>query len=163
MKHTECKDCELRNGDCGHHFKMNGKIDYDIPSLSACDRYGDCEFFQQKERPQGDLISREALKKEFKEAYAGITFSLIECNDLIDNAPTVEQEVYIHGEDYDFFIRGYKEGRKDFEKPQAEWVTDELCRLRSCLRSGTHVGSFLQTPAQMDRFIKALDEVIKPN
>ena len=47
------------------------------------------------------------------------------------------------------------------EKPQAEWVTDELCRLRSCLRSGTHVGSYLQTPAQMDRFIKALDEVIE--
>ena len=37
-----------------------------------------------------DLISRSALKEAFKEAYAGITFSLIECNDLIDNAPTVD-------------------------------------------------------------------------
>ena len=34
-----------------------------------------------------DKISREALKEAFNEAYAGITFSLIECNDLIDNAP----------------------------------------------------------------------------
>ena len=37
-----------------------------------------------------DLISRSALKKAFKEAYAGITFSLIECNDIIDDALTVE-------------------------------------------------------------------------
>ena len=44
----------------------------------------------EQERPQGDLISRSALKEAFKEAYAGITFSLIECNDLINNAPTVE-------------------------------------------------------------------------
>ena len=35
------------------------------------------------------LIDADALKEAFKEAYAGITYSLIECNDLIDNAPTV--------------------------------------------------------------------------
>lgn len=53
MNHTECKDCKLRNGDCGHHFKMNGKgkTNYDIPSLTACDRYGDCMFFQREEKP----------------------------------------------------------------------------------------------------------------
>lgn len=65
MKHTECEDCKLRNGDCGHHFKMNGKTNYDIPSLSSCDRYGNCEFFQQKEKPKGDLVSRKALKEAF--------------------------------------------------------------------------------------------------
>ena len=46
MKHTECKDCELSNGDCGYHFKMDGTTNFDIPSLSACDRYGNCEFFK---------------------------------------------------------------------------------------------------------------------
>ena len=35
------------------------------------------------------LINANALKEAFKEAYAGITFSLIECNDLINNATTV--------------------------------------------------------------------------
>lgn len=70
MKHTECKDCKLRNGDCGHHFKMDGKINYDIPRLSSCDRYGNCEFFQQKERQQGEykiacnvLLSLEQIVK----------------------------------------------------------------------------------------------------
>lgn len=61
MKHPECKDCKLREGDCGHHFKMDGITDYDIPSQSACDQYDDCMFFQPKpkakrnsERPQGE-------------------------------------------------------------------------------------------------------------
>ena len=35
------------------------------------------------------LINANALKEAFKEAYAGITFSLLECNDLINDAPTV--------------------------------------------------------------------------
>ncbi len=46
MKHTECKECKLREGDCGHHFKMDGITDYDIPSQSACDQYDNCMFFQ---------------------------------------------------------------------------------------------------------------------
>ena len=48
MKHTECKDCELGNGDCGYHFKMDGATNYDIASLSACDQYGNCMFFKSK-------------------------------------------------------------------------------------------------------------------
>lgn len=66
MKHTECEDCKLREGDCGHHFKMDGKTHYDIASLTACDRYGNCEFFKPKEKPQGDFISRQALKEAFE-------------------------------------------------------------------------------------------------
>lgn len=45
MIHTECRDCKLREGDCGHHFKMDGKTNFDIASLTACDRYGNCMFF----------------------------------------------------------------------------------------------------------------------
>ena len=48
MKHTECKDCKLRDGDCGYHFKMDGITDYDIPRQSSCDQYDNCMFFQQK-------------------------------------------------------------------------------------------------------------------
>ena len=48
MKHTECKDCKLSNGDCGHHFEMDGIIHFDIPSEGACDRFGDCGFFKMK-------------------------------------------------------------------------------------------------------------------
>lgn len=88
MKHTECKDCKLSNGDCGYHFKMDETTNFDIPSLSACDKYGNCEFFKSKEKPKGDLISREALKKATK--------SFTDCDgfnpvwQIIDNAPTVE-------------------------------------------------------------------------
>lgn len=73
---------------------------------------------------QGDLISRSALKEEInKKKVVGRFNTLV----LIDNMPSVEQEVYMHGEDYDFFIRGYKEGRKAFERPKGEWIqaTDE--------------------------------------
>ena len=45
MKHTECEDCKLSNGDCGHHFKMDGITNFGIASLSACDKYGNCMFF----------------------------------------------------------------------------------------------------------------------
>ena len=87
MKHTECEDCKLRNGDCGYHFKMDGKTNYDIPSLTACDRYGNCEFFRQKEQPTGDLISREALKNSIGLGGLQLRMDIL---DLIDNAPTVE-------------------------------------------------------------------------
>ena len=46
MKHSECKKCKLREGDCGHHFKMDGITDYDIPRQSACDQYDNCMFFK---------------------------------------------------------------------------------------------------------------------
>lgn len=66
MKHTECKECKLREGDCGHHFKMDGITDYDIPSQSSCDQYDNCMFFQPEAQTHGNvLVSREALKLEF--------------------------------------------------------------------------------------------------
>ena len=39
-------------------------------------------------------------------------------------------------------------------------MIDELCRLRSDLKSGLYVGSTLRTQAQMNKFIGALDEII---
>lgn len=38
---------------------------------------------------------------------------------------------------------------------------DELCRMRSDLKSGLYVGSALRTQKQVNRYIKALDEVIE--
>lgn len=72
MKHTECKDCELRNGDCGHHFKseiyskMGVTTNYDIASLSACDQYGNCEFFKSKAKPKGDLEYKQMDERLMK-------------------------------------------------------------------------------------------------
>lgn len=79
MKHTECKNCKLREGDCGYHFKMNEKTNYNIPRLSACDRYGNCDFFQQiqqNERPTGEWIpvKTKELTAEEKEEYPDSTF-----------------------------------------------------------------------------------------
>ena len=90
MKHTECEDCKLKEGDCGHHFKMDGKTNYDIASLSACDQYGNCMFFKPKAKPQGDLISREALKAYARKVICGDnpTNSLLirMFDEIIDNA-----------------------------------------------------------------------------
>lgn len=108
MKHTECKDCELSNGDCGYHFKMDGKTNYDIASLSACDKYGNCEFFKSKAKPQGDLINREDLKKALHKFFDGKvidepTYILRDVFCYIDGAPavdTTEQEEAAYNEGY---------------------------------------------------------------
>lgn len=96
---TECKDCKFREGNCGNHFisMRNGSTNYDIASLSACDKYGNCMFFERMAENKGDLISREALKKHItglfeeeekidKKWAMGLKYSL----KIIDNAPTVK-------------------------------------------------------------------------
>lgn len=87
-----------------------------------------------------DLISRSELKKEIErikqnlEKWVSLTqddttkaivrISLYEeFIDLIDNAPTVEpEEVYMNGKDYNLYLEGYKQGKKDFERPQGKWI-----------------------------------------
>ena len=144
MKHTECKDCELSNSDCGYHFKMDGVTNYDIASLSACDKYGNCSFFKPKVNPQGDLISREALKKWVDDSISqyGNQYSTDMLNmfglfkEYIDNAPTVPKlkdgiiEAFNQITDQEFehsdsFWIVTPKGKKiEFEKkrPQGEWI-----------------------------------------
>ena len=44
----ECKNCTNYKEDCGHHFKdENGHINYEIPSEIACDRYGNCDWYEE--------------------------------------------------------------------------------------------------------------------
>lgn len=50
----DCETCKFRSfkpdelsDNCGHHFKMDGVTHYDIPDLSACDKYGLCEFYEK--------------------------------------------------------------------------------------------------------------------
>lgn len=105
MKHTECKDCKYREGNCGYHFKMDGITNFDIASLSACDKYGDCMFFERDEEDEskGDLISREALKKAIEEEICNfeLPISANSIMPIIDNAPTVERPTgeWRYGED----------------------------------------------------------------
>lgn len=39
-----------------------------------------------------------------------------------------EGEVYMTSKDFDLYLEGYKQGRKDFDRPQGEWIkkTDEV-------------------------------------
>lgn len=97
----KCEDCKFREGDCGHHhISYDGTTNYDIASLSACDRYGDCFFFKRMAESKGDLISREALKKKCaEEVKASNNSDFIPCPtwnkamELIDNAPTVDTKM----------------------------------------------------------------------
>lgn len=50
----------------------------------------------------------------------------------IDNAPTVEPEVYMNGKDYNLYLEGYKQGKKDFERPQGEWLTHRVAFYLTC-------------------------------
>ena len=81
------------------------------------------------------LINADELKKvidKYCEDYQGFDGVI----DIIDNAPTVEQEVYMTGKDYDLYLEGYKQGKIDFSKPQGEWEqytnTDEMLNIWSC-------------------------------
>lgn len=53
--------------------------------------------------------------------------------DEIDNAPTVEQEVFISAGDYDLFLEGYKQGKKDFARQTGEWVNDGVGQFKCSL------------------------------
>jgi len=85
---------------------------------------------------KGDLISREALKEALKSGcercsdantnWCEHCCKINDFEDLIDDAPTVEQEVYITGEDYNLYMRGYNQARKDFERPQGEWIRKQV-------------------------------------
>lgn len=56
----QCKNCMKFKGDCGHHFRdEQGHIVYDCPSESCCDRYGKCDYYEEKRNKyqvQLDLI-----------------------------------------------------------------------------------------------------------
>lgn len=145
MKDTECKDCKLRNGDCGYHYKGFGKTNYDIPSLTACDRYGNCEFFQPKEKPQGDLISREALKEKLSgKEYITYTHEYGDAIPVewvmgaIDNAPTVEPEKPPCNQIA--WEQGYEAGvtQGKSERPQGEYVDISKLRLMTVEECAGH-------------------------
>ena len=97
-----------------------------------------------------DLISREALKEALsKEIWTNDMSLWLKLLNVIDNAPTVDlkdiyqeghydghlkgytkainevrpQEVYINGKDYNLYLEGYKQGKKDFERTQGKWIT----------------------------------------
>lgn len=62
-----------------------------------------------------DLISREALKEEFKRIYrCAETAEQLANNmeDAIDNAPTVPNE----------YMRGYEASEREYKRPQGEWI-----------------------------------------
>lgn len=115
MKHTECGDCKLREGDCGHHFKMDGKTNYDIASLSACDQYEDCMFFKPKAKSTGDLISREELKKN-KFVIPDIQFV-----GNRRNGKTIERITLAYNKGWNAAIDAIYENAPAVEQPINEW------------------------------------------
>ena len=72
------------------------------------------------ECPQGDLISRAALKQEILPLLSLEERIVIESK--IDNAQGYEQEVYLDETSLNHYIEGYREARKFFERPHGEWI-----------------------------------------
>ena len=72
------------------------------------------------ECPQGDLISRVAIKQEILPLLSLEERIVIESK--IDNAQGYEQEVYLDETSLNHYIEGYREARKCFERPKGEWV-----------------------------------------
>ena len=74
------------------------------------------------ECPQGDLISRVAIKQEILPLLSLEERIVIESK--IDNAQGYEQEVYLDETSLNHYIEGYREARKCFERPKGEWIMD---------------------------------------
>lgn len=72
------------------------------------------------ECPQGDLISRVAIKQEILPLLSSEERIVIESK--IDNAQGYEQEVYLDETSLNHYIEGYREARKVFERPRGKWV-----------------------------------------
>ena len=44
-----------------------------------------------------------------------------------------EPEVYMTAKDYNLYLEGYKQGRKDFGRPQGKWICDyRTCKCSVC-------------------------------
>ena len=72
--------------------------------------------------PSGDLISREALKKEFKAIYhCAETMEEVAntMEDAIDNAPTLE--VYTKDDMTKEYLKGYNDCKEMTERQKGEW------------------------------------------
>lgn len=74
--------------------------------------------------PQGDLISREELKKELEvskyivpnDLNRLLNSEINRCIEAVDNAHAVEQNWRF------YYDHGYAQAKRDFERPQGEWV-----------------------------------------
>ena len=67
-----------------------------------------------EERPQGDLISRSALKKATTRFTDSDGFNEVHC--IIDNAPTAPLPDFKEG-----YKQAIKDGKTNFSRPQGEW------------------------------------------
>lgn len=91
----------------------------------------------------GDL---DELKSEFdiiannSEINEWQTLPIKHIKQIIDNTPSVEQEVYMTGKDYNLYLEGYKQAKKDF-RPKGEWsITDETDEFYGRVYRCTHCG-----------------------
>lgn len=69
-----------------------------------------------EERQQGDLISREALRKELQGHAHNGNYATFYVNSIIDNAPTVDKG-YQEGH-----IDGVLQGEKLYARPLGKWI-----------------------------------------
>ena len=77
-----------------------------------------------EESSQGDLISREALRKAFHERiYYFNKSSWDEANAIIDNAPAVE--AFTKEDMSGAYNEGYACGSRESERPKGEWIDHE--------------------------------------
>ena len=70
-----------------------------------------------------DLIRRSRLLKELDNTEIYDRYS---AKVLICAQPTEEQEIFISAGEYNIFLEGYKQGKKDFARPQGEWEENSL-------------------------------------
>ena len=76
-----CENCTRRfEEDCGHRFKNSSGIVLLIPSLSACDRVGACEFFSPD--PDCQLLQVTLTESKAKQIQEDLNKMLEEVNSL---------------------------------------------------------------------------------
>lgn len=73
------------------------------------------------ESTKGDLISREALRKEFEDLFYNDYDDMKRTERLIDNAPTVEPEKAKEGEIVKAYTKGFDDGI-EITRQKGEWT-----------------------------------------
>lgn len=121
-------------------FAGNCTTDTLVP-ISRCDIQAiDLAIKALEERPQGDLISREALKEAIRKRLCISSLKYLTEQekvivDEIDNAPTIEAKTtHDVNSAYD---RGFITAMKEYSRPQGKWIIDGHHRRCNCCNEYT--------------------------
>ncbi len=87
-----------------------------------------------------DIISRSALKKAFEDTVCIEPMPYAFVKQIIDNAPTVEQNWRF------YYDHGYAQAKRDFERPHGKWeqVSSQVVHCSCCNKNSIDMSTYVK-------------------